>query len=116
MLNIKFNNVHLARNRIYRRLLVLCLLLFAAYPLFDAALDAHTDHLLHSIRMSPDDRLHAERRNDHTLKIIALFHRVSFPAIEKPVFYFFKTGTLPVVTMKYSQTCSPSSDLSPPVT
>jgi hypothetical protein len=116
MMGIKFDNIDIARNRIYRRLLVLCLILFALYPLFDAALDAYTDHMLHPVRMSPDDRLRSERRNDHSPKIIALFHRVSFPAIEEPVFYFFKTGTMPAVAIKTSQTCPPlSSDPSPPV-
>lgn len=113
MLKVNINNIELARSRIYRRLVVLCLVLFALYPFFDATLDAYSDHLNHPIRMTPDNRV-CSARHHHTPKIVALFQRVSFPAIDGPVFLFYRT--IPVAIIRASQSCPrASSDLSPPV-
>jgi hypothetical protein len=117
MLKIKRNKNELSRSRIYRRLFVLCLALFALYLLFDAAWDAHSDHLTHPLRMTPDDRVCSSRHNDHNPKIIALFQRVPIPAIDGPFFHFIgKIRTILAALIKNSRSCPPIfSDLSPPV-
>lgn len=98
-----------------RRLLLLVLVLFALYPILDAALDAYSDHLTHPLRMTPDDRM-CSVRHHHTPKTTTFFQRVSFPAIDDPFFYFFKNRAIPAVAIKISQSCPPvSSDLSPPI-
>ena len=116
MQKVNIYNIGLTRSRICRLLFVLCLVLFALYPLFDAALDAYSDHLTHPLRMTPDDRICAARHNDHVPNISALFQRVSVPAIDCPVFHFFRNSAIPVAVIRNSQSCpTVFSDLSPPV-
>ena len=115
MLKVIINNIELAQSRIYRRLLVPCLVLFALYTLFYAALDAYSDHLNHPVRMMPDDRMYSEHHKDHTPNIIALFQRVSILVAEGPVWYFHARRTIPANAVNASQCRFPvSSDLSPP--
>jgi hypothetical protein len=115
MLNINLHN-ELQRGRIFRYLLVLFLVLVAFYPLFDAALDAYSDHLTHPFRMTPEDRVCSARHNHHAPKMVALFQRDSVPSMEDPFFHFFGKRTIPAIAIKTSQSCPPkSSDLSPPV-
>jgi hypothetical protein len=115
MLIVNINNHGLPRGRIYRLLLMLFLVLVTFYPIFDAALDAYSDHLTHPLRMTPDDRV-CSARHHHTPKSIALFQRVSVPSTEDPAFHFFRTRPIPAVAMKSFQSYLPaSSDLSPPV-
>jgi len=46
-----------------RRLLMVFVMLFAFYPIFDAAADAFSDHLTHPTQMSPDDNISSARHN-----------------------------------------------------
>jgi hypothetical protein len=115
MQKINIYNIGLARSRICRHLLVVCLVLFALYPLFDAALDAYSDHLNHPIRMTPDDRMYSARHNDHTNQKVVVFHQVFLPGMEGPVCFSFGRRPIPADALKTAQNRFPlSSDLSPP--
>src|SRR5574341_997795 len=119
MLKVKIHNSDLSLNRRYGLLCLLFLAFVVFYPVADAALDAYSDHLKHSPRMLPDDRVQADQQ-DHPSKIIALVLQVSVSAIsaiiDGPVFHAFITRTMPATAIKTSQTCPPLfSDSSPPV-
>jgi len=115
MQKINIYNIRFARSRICRHLLVVCLVLFAIYPLFDAALDAYSDHLNHPIRMAPDDRVCSSRHNDHSSQKIAVHHQVSLPGMQSPACFSFGKRPIPADALKTTQNRFPlSSDLSPP--
>jgi len=119
MLKVKIHNNDLPLNRVYGLLCLLFLTFVVLYPLADAALDAFSDHLTHSPRMLPDDRIQSDQQN-HPSKI-AIVQQVSYSAIsaitpDDPVFHIFITRTMPATAVKIFQACSPlSSDSSPPV-
>ncbi len=116
MLKVNIHNIELARSRIYRRLLVLCLVLFAFYPLFDAALDAYSDHLTHQLRMTPDDRVCSSRHNDYSSQKVAVIHQVSLSGMEGPACFSFGRKMIPKKKKKaYLYSFPLSSDPSPPV-
>jgi hypothetical protein len=105
----------LPESRFFKWLLVLLLILVAFYSIFDAALDAYSDHLTHPVQTIPDDRTYVARHHQAPKNVVFL-HRVPYSALDGQVFYFFRTGTLPAVALTTSQECPPvSSDLSPPV-
>lgn len=115
MPKIEFDNFELTRGRMCRRVLVLCLALFAIYPLLDAALDAYSDHALHDFRMSPDERANMSSRKDGPSRIIGFSHRISFSVTEDPIISEFELKAVIVVTIRSTHTSSPlSSDSSPP--
>ncbi len=109
MLKVNINTIELARSRIYRRLLVLCLVLFAFYPLIDAALDAYSDHLTHPLRMTPDDRVCSSRHNDHSSQKVAVIHQVSLSGMEGPACFSFGRRVIPADTRKAYQDSFPLS-------
>jgi hypothetical protein len=118
MLKVTTYNKHSPQSRVYGLLCLLFLAFVALYPLADAALDAFSDHLAHSPRMLPEDRIHQDQQN-HPSKIV-LIQQASALAIsviiDGPVFHVFITRTMPATAVKTSQTCPPlSSDSSPPV-
>src|SRR5574341_487474 len=95
MPKIKFDKFDLNRSRTHRRVLVLCLVLFAFYPLIDAALDAYSDHLTHPLRMTPDDRVCSSRHNGHSSQKAAAIHQISLPGMESPVCFSFGRRMIP---------------------
>src|SRR5574341_968137 len=106
------------QSRRYRLLYLLFLSFVVFYPITDAALDAFSDHLTHSPRMLPDERIQSDEQN-HPSKI-AITQQVSFSAIpeitDSPVFLVFITRTIPAAAVKTPQTYSLlSSGPSPPV-
>lgn len=119
MLKVKIYNSNLSLNRMYGLLCLLFLAFLVFYPVADAALDAFSDHLTHSPRMLPEDRMQSDQQN-HPSKIIAIVQQAFVSAkstiIDGPVFRVFITRTTPAPAVKISQTCPPlSSDPSPPV-
>jgi hypothetical protein len=116
---LKVNNIcnDLPRSRTRRLLYLLFLAFVVFYPIADAALDAFSDHLTHSPRMLPDERIQSDQQN-HPIKI-AITQQVSVPAIsaiiDGPFFHAFITRVTPATAIKPSQTCPLlSSGLSPP--
>jgi hypothetical protein len=117
MLKVKIYNNNLPLSRKFGLLCLLFLTLVVLYPVADAALDAYSDHLTHSPRMLPDDRMQSDQQN-HPAKV-ALLQQTSALAIsaiiDGPVFHVFIRRTVPATAVIISQTSPPlSSDSSPP--
>jgi len=79
MLKVTIYNNDLTQSRTRGFFYLLFLALVVLYPITDAVLDAYSDHLTHSPRMLPDERIQSDQQN-HPLKI-AIVQQVSCSVI-----------------------------------
>lgn len=117
---LKVNKAHISmivqRSQTYRLLCLIFMVFVVLYPIADSALDACSDHLTHSSRMLPEERIQAGH-DIHHFMISCIQQAQAISAIMDGLFYHaFAAITMPATHIKASQAFPLlSSGLSPPI-